>query len=103
VLHRDGHEIPVSQIVLLHLGEDGRPEFISTIIRDLSERRLTAEELDAYVNAPMSDDEREGIQELITWFRTRYPRPLDRIISSRRAYRRLAQRSPPVATAKPRP
>ena len=39
VRHRDGHEIPVSQLVLSHPGTDGRIEFISTIIRDLSDRK----------------------------------------------------------------
>ncbi len=37
--HRDGHEIPVSQLVLAHPGADGRIEFMSAIIRDLSDRK----------------------------------------------------------------
>ncbi len=71
-----------------------KPETVEAI-RRMSERRLTAEEFDAYVNAPMSDDERTEIHELIAWFRRRYPRPLDRLISSRCAYARAALRSPP--------
>jgi PAS domain S-box-containing protein len=39
IRHRDGHEIPVSQLVLSHPGADGRIEFVSTIIRDLSDRK----------------------------------------------------------------
>jgi PAS domain S-box-containing protein len=39
LLHRDGHEIPVSQVVLAHAGADGKVEFISTIMRDLSDRK----------------------------------------------------------------
>jgi len=39
LLHRDGHEFPVSQVVLSHAGTDGTVEFISTIIRDLSDRK----------------------------------------------------------------
>src|SRR6185295_9651426 len=39
IRHRDGHEIPVAQLVLSHPGADGRIEFISTIIRDLSDRK----------------------------------------------------------------
>jgi len=39
VRHRDGHEIPVSQLVLAHFGTDGQFEFTSTIIRDLSDRK----------------------------------------------------------------
>jgi len=63
-------------------------------IRAISERRLSPEEFDAYVDAPMSDDERKGINELIDWFCRRYPRPLDRLISARRAYARAVRRSP---------
>lgn len=39
LLHQDGHEFPVSQVILSHLGEDGRVEFLSTIVRDLSDRK----------------------------------------------------------------
>lgn len=39
LLHRDGHEFPVSQVLLSHVGTDGTVEFISTIIRDLSDRK----------------------------------------------------------------
>ena len=35
----DGHEIPVLQVVLAHPGPDGSVEFISTILRDISERK----------------------------------------------------------------
>jgi hypothetical protein len=66
-------------------------------IHALSERQLSLEEFDAYVNAPMSDDERRGIGELIEWFVLRYPRPLDRLVSARRAYARAVRRSPPKA------
>jgi hypothetical protein len=63
-------------------------------IRKLSERRLSVEEFDAYVNAPMSDEERREIRELIDWFQQRYPRPIDRLISSRRAHARAIRRGP---------
>ena len=39
LLHRDGHEIPVSQVILSHPDANGKIEFISTIIRDLSDRK----------------------------------------------------------------
>lgn len=39
LLHRDGHEIPVSQVILSHRGPDGNVEFLSTIMRDISERK----------------------------------------------------------------
>jgi hypothetical protein len=71
-----------------------RPDTVDEI-RKLSERRLSPEEFEAYVTAPMSDDERRGIHDLITWFCKAYPRPLDRIVSSRRAYARATRRSPP--------
>src|SRR5450830_81299 len=39
LLHRDGREIPVTQLVLLHRGADGQPEFLSTVMQDISERK----------------------------------------------------------------
>jgi PAS domain S-box-containing protein len=43
--HRDGHEIPVSQVIVAHRDERGRLDYLSTIIRDLSERRRLEAEL----------------------------------------------------------
>jgi len=37
--HCGGHEIPISQVLLSHRDADGNVEFLSTIIRDLSERK----------------------------------------------------------------
>ncbi len=45
LLHQDGHEIPVSQILMLHLDADGKPEFLSTIIRDITERKQYEEKI----------------------------------------------------------
>lgn len=39
VLTLDGREIPVSQVILAHADADGRTEFISSIMRDLSDRK----------------------------------------------------------------
>lgn len=39
LLHRDGHEIPVSQVILSHPDANGKIEFTSTIMRDLSDRK----------------------------------------------------------------
>jgi PAS domain S-box-containing protein len=39
VINRDGQETPVSQVLLAHYGADGSVEFVSTIIRDISERK----------------------------------------------------------------
>ena len=35
----DGQEIPVSFTILIHRSPDGVPEFVSTIVRDISEAR----------------------------------------------------------------
>lgn len=67
---------------------------VTARVRALSERRLSAAEFDAYVEAPMSDDERSAIQDLIAWFTNRYPNPLERLLSARRAYARATRRSP---------
>ncbi len=42
LLHRDGHTIPVSQIILAHKDKDGNPLYFSTIARDTTEQRRTA-------------------------------------------------------------
>ena len=36
LLHRNGHEIPVSQVVIAHRGSDGALTHMSTVIRDIS-------------------------------------------------------------------
>jgi two-component system cell cycle sensor histidine kinase/response regulator CckA len=38
LLHGDGHETPVSQVIMAHRSATGKLEFLSTIMRDLSER-----------------------------------------------------------------
>ncbi|MBI4858860.1 MAG: PAS domain S-box protein [Candidatus Riflebacteria bacterium] len=45
LLTRDGREIPVSQVILVHRAPDGEIEYYSTIMRDISERRRAEEEL----------------------------------------------------------
>ncbi|MBI4280046.1 MAG: diguanylate cyclase [Armatimonadetes bacterium] len=44
-LHRDGREVPVSQVILAHRAPDGTVEFFSSIARDISEHKRLAEEL----------------------------------------------------------
>ncbi len=39
LLSRDGREIPVSQVIIAHKAQDGTVEFLSTIARDITERR----------------------------------------------------------------
>jgi len=38
-LHRDGHEVPVSQVILAHVGDDGEVDFYATIARDMTGER----------------------------------------------------------------
>lgn len=53
-----------------------------------AERQLSPEEFDAYVNAPISDAEREETRALVAWFTRRYPTGADRLAYVRRAYKR---------------
>ena len=43
-LSRDGEEIPVSQVLIVHKTEAGEAEFISTIVRDIRARKKAEEE-----------------------------------------------------------
>ena len=38
-LHRDGHEIPVSQVIVAQLADDGEVDFYATIARDMTRER----------------------------------------------------------------
>ncbi len=37
--HNDGHEIPVFQTILVHYDDQGRPSYLSTIIRDITKQK----------------------------------------------------------------
>jgi hypothetical protein len=52
------------------------------------ERRLSPEEARAYLDAPVTEFEREEALELFRWFRRRYPTPVERLAYARRAYKR---------------
>ncbi len=41
----DGSELPVSQIILAPRGEDGRPRFLATVCRDISDRKKVEQTL----------------------------------------------------------
>ena len=69
------------------------PEALARV-RELAERRLSAEEFDAYVRAPMSDAEREEILASVAWFMKRYPTPGERLAAARRAYAQWAKGTP---------
>jgi PAS domain S-box-containing protein len=45
LLARDGREIPVSQVILAHRSPTGKVEFLSTVIRDMTERKQAEEQL----------------------------------------------------------
>src|SRR5262245_18164097 len=51
-------------------------------------RELGSEAARAYLEAPVSDNEREQAIALIRWFTRRYPTPLERLAYVRRAYAR---------------
>jgi len=61
-------------------------------IRELAERRLSPEEVQAWLRVPLGDDERRDILSLIEWFCRRYPTPAERLAYARRAYRRWTRR-----------
>jgi PAS domain S-box-containing protein len=45
LLHRDGREIPVSQVILAHKDPSGRVGFFSTVARDISEMKQAQESI----------------------------------------------------------
>lgn len=64
------------------------------LVRQIAERQLSVEELDAYVHAPMSETERQEILDSVAWFTKRYPTPGERLAAARLAYKRWAQGTP---------
>lgn len=52
------------------------------------DRVLGPEEARAYLDAPISEAERDEVLALIRWFRRRYPTPAERLAYARRAYAR---------------
>ena len=73
--------------------DDPTPEQFERV-RELTNRRLSPAEFDAYVHAPMSEEERPETKALIDWFMRRYPTPLARLRSNRRAWRNVSRRLP---------
>lgn len=43
LLHRDGREIPISQVIIAHKSGDGAVEYLSTVARDITERKQAEE------------------------------------------------------------
>jgi len=64
-------------------GGDARARAIAA-----SERRLTPEEVEAYLATPVSASEREEVLALVRWFRRRFSTGGERLAYVRRAYRR---------------
>jgi PAS domain S-box-containing protein len=65
LLHRDGHDIPVSQVIIAHKKADGSLEYLSTIMRNITERKKMEEEarkrlheLEIFYKASVSREER---------------------------------------------
>jgi hypothetical protein len=63
-------------------------------MREVAQRRLPPEDFERITSAPLSEKEREGILELLAWFRRRYPSPGERLAYARRAYARWKQAAP---------
>lgn len=70
------------------------PEIVAELRAD-ADRRLSAEEFNAWVHAPMTEAEAQAIDELIDWYTRRYPTPAARLAQARRAWRRWAAGMPP--------
>ena len=47
------------------------------------DRRLSADEFNARVAAPWTEQEREDFEALCEWFQRRYPTPLERLRATR--------------------
>ena len=70
------------------------PAELVAAFRAADERRLTAEEFDAWANAPLDAEELEQQRDAIRWFTRRFPNPVDRVRWSRAAWWRARRRSP---------
>ena len=55
------------------------------------ERSLEPAEARAYLEAPITDAERDEVRALVQWFRHRYPTPVERLAYVRRAYARWSR------------
>jgi hypothetical protein len=69
----------------------GSPLTPQTLRREI-DRPLSPAEARAWLEAPVSDREREEVLALVRWFRRRYPTGADRLAYVRRAYRRWSAR-----------
>ena len=56
--------------------------------RAFHNRTLEPAEARAYLDAPVTDAERDDVLALVRWFERRYPTPAERLAYVRRAYAR---------------
>jgi len=64
LLHKDGHEVPVSQMLLVHRDASGSPQMLSTIMRDITERKAAEARL-VIANAELVfQNEQKGKREV---------------------------------------
>jgi PAS domain S-box-containing protein len=66
ILSRGGKEIPVSQVILTHNNHDGKIEFTSTIMRDMTERRTAEVELENIHKQLVESSRLAGMAEIAT-------------------------------------
>ena len=57
-------------------------------LRSFHDRALGPAEAREYLEAPISQAERDDVLALVHWFRRRYPTPAERLAYVRRAYAR---------------
>jgi hypothetical protein len=67
---------------------------VNSRLKAVANRTLTPDEYRAYVNHPIAAEERDGVLELVRWFTTRYPTPVERLAYVRRASARWAKTRP---------
>lgn len=65
--------------------------------RTFHDRTLEPAEARAYLDAPVTDAERNEVLALVRWFERRYPTPAERLAYVRRTYARW-QRTQGIAT-----
>jgi rsbT co-antagonist protein RsbR len=65
LLHTDGHRIPISQTASLIVGPDGKPEALTTTMRDITASKQAAEEA-RRLQEQVIEAQRHALQELST-------------------------------------
>jgi PAS domain S-box-containing protein len=66
ILNRDGQEIHVSQVLIAHKKADGRVEYLSSVMRDMTERREAEEALHASQQKLLETSRLAGMAEVAT-------------------------------------